>query len=258
MEDYILEKTHYEVILLGTSLTNTILAGALSLAGQKVLHLDSNQYYGDGMTCYNVQDFEKFITQLPQFPSSTSTQSQESAPEAQAQAQEELKKWRESLGEQLTGDDTLLPASSDQARQLFFGGLLQKHPLLDADSNSTTTASSASSSSSPSFPPGPWSCEKCTFNNPTSSNACSICESPRTLPSSAPSSSSPTPESEQQQAPPEREPEPEIAEEVKNAVKSILKNFRRFSLDTHPMVLHSGNLYNPDNPCNDYTSSFYR
>ncbi|CAK9292958.1 unnamed protein product, partial [Gordionus sp. m RMFG-2023] len=36
----------YDVIVLGTGLTECILSGLLSVAGKKVLHLDRNKYYG--------------------------------------------------------------------------------------------------------------------------------------------------------------------------------------------------------------------
>lgn len=36
----------YDVIVLGTGLTECILSGLLSMDGKKVLHLDRNNYYG--------------------------------------------------------------------------------------------------------------------------------------------------------------------------------------------------------------------
>ena len=36
----------YDVIVLGTGLTECILSGLLSVEGKKVLHMDRNDYYG--------------------------------------------------------------------------------------------------------------------------------------------------------------------------------------------------------------------
>lgn len=37
---------HFDVIILGTGLTECILSGILAMEGKKVLHLDRNPYYG--------------------------------------------------------------------------------------------------------------------------------------------------------------------------------------------------------------------
>lgn len=36
----------YDVVILGTGLTECILSGLLSISGKKVLHMDRNNYYG--------------------------------------------------------------------------------------------------------------------------------------------------------------------------------------------------------------------
>lgn len=36
----------YDVVILGTGLTECILSGLLSVNGKKVLHMDRNEYYG--------------------------------------------------------------------------------------------------------------------------------------------------------------------------------------------------------------------
>lgn len=40
------QDTDYDVIVLGTGLTECILSGLLSVDGKKVLHMDRNDYYG--------------------------------------------------------------------------------------------------------------------------------------------------------------------------------------------------------------------
>lgn len=44
----------YDVIVLGTGLTECVLSGLLSVAGMKVLHMDRNNYYGGESASYNL------------------------------------------------------------------------------------------------------------------------------------------------------------------------------------------------------------
>ncbi|ORY83640.1 putative secretory pathway GDP dissociation inhibitor 1 [Protomyces lactucae-debilis] len=51
----------YDVIVLGTGLTECVLSGLLSVEGKKVLHMDRNDYYGAESASLNLtQTFEKF------------------------------------------------------------------------------------------------------------------------------------------------------------------------------------------------------
>ena len=51
----------YDVVVLGTGLTECILSGLLSISGKKVLHLDRNSYYGGESASLNLEQmFEKF------------------------------------------------------------------------------------------------------------------------------------------------------------------------------------------------------
>ncbi|KAI8059607.1 GDP dissociation inhibitor-domain-containing protein [Gongronella butleri] len=47
-----LEETHFDAIVLGTGLVESIVAGSLSRAGKKVLHLDSNEQYGSSWSVF--------------------------------------------------------------------------------------------------------------------------------------------------------------------------------------------------------------
>ena len=49
----------FDVVLLGTSLTNCILSGLLSVEGKKVLHLDKNNYYGGNSASLPLGEFIK-------------------------------------------------------------------------------------------------------------------------------------------------------------------------------------------------------
>jgi Rab GDP dissociation inhibitor len=44
----------YDVIVLGTGLTECILSGLLSVDGKKVLHMDRNDYYGGESASLNL------------------------------------------------------------------------------------------------------------------------------------------------------------------------------------------------------------
>ncbi|TPX14980.1 uncharacterized protein E0L32_004810 [Thyridium curvatum] len=51
----------YDVIVLGTGLTECILSGVLSVKGKKVLHIDRNDHYGGDATSLNIQAlFKKY------------------------------------------------------------------------------------------------------------------------------------------------------------------------------------------------------
>ncbi|TYJ53281.1 hypothetical protein B9479_006095 [Cryptococcus floricola] len=56
----------YDVIVLGTGLTECILSGLLSVDGQKVLHIDRNDYYGGDSASLNLtQLYQKFRNEAP-------------------------------------------------------------------------------------------------------------------------------------------------------------------------------------------------
>ncbi|EIW65621.1 RAB GDP-dissociation inhibitor [Tremella mesenterica] len=56
----------YDVIVLGTGLTECILSGLLSVDGQKVLHMDRNDYYGGDSASLNLtQLYQKFRSTPP-------------------------------------------------------------------------------------------------------------------------------------------------------------------------------------------------
>lgn len=46
---------HYDVIILGTGLKESLLAGLLaSISGKKILHIDQNEYYGGDTASLNL------------------------------------------------------------------------------------------------------------------------------------------------------------------------------------------------------------
>ena len=82
-----LDETHFDCLLLGTSLTNTLLAAALAKSGKKVLHIDRNDYYGGLDTSLPFNDF----AQLVHYTVQRSTQ-----PE---QSEEQVSDWRAICGD---------------------------------------------------------------------------------------------------------------------------------------------------------------
>eukprot|EP00743_Colponemidia_sp_Colp-15_P004202 GILK01004534.1.p1 GENE.GILK01004534.1~~GILK01004534.1.p1 ORF type:complete len:653 (-),score=135.49 GILK01004534.1:82-1998(-) len=56
------DETHFDVIVVGTGLTQAILAGALSRVGKKVLHLDRNDLYGGQMSSFSLQGLREWVT----------------------------------------------------------------------------------------------------------------------------------------------------------------------------------------------------
>lgn len=53
----------YDVVVLGTGLTECILSGLLSIEGKKVLHMDRNDYYGGESASLNLTNLYKKFRQ---------------------------------------------------------------------------------------------------------------------------------------------------------------------------------------------------
>lgn len=58
MEDI---KTHYDYIILGTGIQESILASALSRNKRSVLHIDGNEFYGGNECSFNFKEFLEWI-----------------------------------------------------------------------------------------------------------------------------------------------------------------------------------------------------
>ncbi|XP_015113008.1 rab proteins geranylgeranyltransferase component A 1 [Diachasma alloeum] len=56
--------TEYDVVVVGTGMTESIVAAAASRIGKKVLHLDSNEYYGGLWATFNFDGLQKWIEDL--------------------------------------------------------------------------------------------------------------------------------------------------------------------------------------------------
>ncbi len=49
-----MDGTHYDLIVIGTGITESILSGLLSMEGKKTLNLDRNPFYGDSGASLNL------------------------------------------------------------------------------------------------------------------------------------------------------------------------------------------------------------
>lgn len=58
--------TEYDVIVVGTGMTESIVAAAASRIGKKVLHLDSNEYYGGLWASFNFDGLQKWMEECRQ------------------------------------------------------------------------------------------------------------------------------------------------------------------------------------------------
>ena len=54
-----LQDDNYDIIVLGTGLTECILSGIFSVEGKKVLHMDRNDYYGGESASLNLTQVNK-------------------------------------------------------------------------------------------------------------------------------------------------------------------------------------------------------
>eukprot|EP00833_Pecoramyces_ruminatium_P001646 jgi/Orpsp1_1/1175678/evm.model.c7180000054788.1 len=53
--------THYDYIILGTGIQESILASALARNKKSVLHIDGNQFYGGNECSFNLKDFLEWV-----------------------------------------------------------------------------------------------------------------------------------------------------------------------------------------------------
>ncbi|XP_071560115.1 rab escort protein isoform X2 [Temnothorax nylanderi] len=63
--------TEYDVVVVGTGMTESIVAAAASRIGKRVLHLDSNEYYGGLWATFNFDGLQKWIEDLKTVKSNT-------------------------------------------------------------------------------------------------------------------------------------------------------------------------------------------
>ncbi len=79
----------FEVVIVGTSTTHSILAGALALAGKKVLHIDRNEYYGGIDASFTMDQLVRFTAEVEDDTSSSTSSSSSSLHEEKFQEGEE-------------------------------------------------------------------------------------------------------------------------------------------------------------------------
>ena len=92
----------YDVIIVGTGITESILAGAVSRVGRRVLHVDANDYYGADFATFSLEQAAAWACDNRP-PSGGSGGSGGGAPVAGAEARGD--------GEELVGSESQLPVS---------------------------------------------------------------------------------------------------------------------------------------------------
>jgi len=78
-KDSRLEDTNFDAIVIGTSTVQSLLAGTLAVVGKKILHVDSNHFYGSEYTTFTLEGLTTFLEQN-QNPNAASSQDDASAP----------------------------------------------------------------------------------------------------------------------------------------------------------------------------------
>ncbi|KAG8229782.1 hypothetical protein J437_LFUL005863, partial [Ladona fulva] len=61
----------YDIIVVGTGMTESIVAAAASRIGKRVLHLDSNEYYGGLWASFNFEGLQNWIEECRQLSGAT-------------------------------------------------------------------------------------------------------------------------------------------------------------------------------------------
>ncbi|KAF2639341.1 hypothetical protein P280DRAFT_527918 [Massarina eburnea CBS 473.64] len=65
-----LDKTDWDVLIVGTGLQQSLLALALSRSGKKILHIDENDYYGGAEAAFSLQEVESWVERVNKDPAS--------------------------------------------------------------------------------------------------------------------------------------------------------------------------------------------
>ncbi|RDW80121.1 hypothetical protein BP6252_04759 [Coleophoma cylindrospora] len=59
-----LSETHWDVVISGTGLQQSLLALALSRTDKKILHVDQNDYYGDAEAAFSLQEVDQWVEKI--------------------------------------------------------------------------------------------------------------------------------------------------------------------------------------------------
>lgn len=63
-----MDGTHYDLIVIGTGVTESVLSGLLSMEGNKILNLDKNPYYGDSGASLNLSKIWEIFKKSEKVP----------------------------------------------------------------------------------------------------------------------------------------------------------------------------------------------
>ena len=63
--DFQIDDTHYDVVILGTGLTESICSASLQKNEKKVLNLDADTYYGASIKTFNLREWIQYFNHPP-------------------------------------------------------------------------------------------------------------------------------------------------------------------------------------------------
>ena len=221
----LLDEGHFDVVLLGTSLTNSLLSAALAKAGKTVLHLDRHDYYGAADASHPYTDFIQTLT------TAVGAVTDGTAGRGRA-SEEEVAQWRSLCGDEGVGY-TFLPLSQAPP----FHSFTCDPPLSTAESTTAPASTVPVISPPPSSSSSPSSSDA-TQQDATPPSAASLATSDpsspslgsSSLPSPSPSSFSSSPPSTSQSSPSPPPP---------RGASSLPSQSRHFSIDVTPALVLS-------------------
>lgn len=66
MQEIQLNDRDFDVIIIGTSMSQCILSAALARAGKKIMHIDGNRWYGSSHSTLTLDEFASFMSSMTQ------------------------------------------------------------------------------------------------------------------------------------------------------------------------------------------------
>ncbi|KAJ1968996.1 hypothetical protein IWQ62_000906 [Dispira parvispora] len=163
-----LEETVYDYIVLGTGLTNALLASALARAGQCVLHLDTNDYYGEDWASFQLNALLQWCHHQTHTPNESVRYYEKAQVETVQSVEWTVSSgwWQDVVGQQEELADSLLVLTRTLVEQLeslpvesypealsnYFDRVAQQCSLKSFTSNTTPTGSQLNLPAYPSSP----------------------------------------------------------------------------------------------------------
>ncbi|KAG9265488.1 rab proteins geranylgeranyltransferase component A 1 [Astyanax mexicanus] len=219
--------SEFDVVIVGTGLTESVIAAACSRVGQRVLHLDRRNYYAGNWASFTLNGLLSWIEEYKA--------QQEKSPDDQTDVEQE---WREKIeeGEEVltlnSVDSTISnlevftyaseePEEEEEVKATSVGSVLIDSLAAEAKENSSSSTEAQNSSGPDDTTPDKDDDEEHQHQEPENEQ---------------------TPETQEE---PENEPQPEPVPEVKKkkiTYAKLIKEGRRFNIDLVSKLLYSRGL----------------